>query len=391
MANTQAPRFNEAFWDKAEQHNSFGMKLMMKMGWNKGEGIGKEKEGISGCITVTQDNSKRGIGLFGSKKRYKNQRKSKFKKSAKWRCNACKVIAKTKPQWLVHIATEEHIRLTWECDICCKVAGHNNWVRPWEEHANGKRHLRNKKLMESGQVEQGTIEVADIDVLIEEKRLELLRWLKDIESKPKEYSKELTILPHSIDVVERQPDAATKEMEESMQGEDVIAQRQSVPSINESIKLRKWNDNSKDIEDSKESIASMVSTVESDRKRRQLFEDQEPPRKKCKSSEEMSLSEDNDAIETLRGLVLRNLDESSDDTIHSTNTVCKDSEVGFDVDVGESLLENANEVTTQEAMRIDVPVIKLSEGVQQAQTIINALQELCDIHRVHCHFTIGSE
>merc|ERR1711915_337318 len=49
----------------ADDQNKFGQKLMEKMGWNKGEGLGKEGQGITEHIKVHHKDNTKGVGYKG--------------------------------------------------------------------------------------------------------------------------------------------------------------------------------------------------------------------------------------------------------------------------------------------------------------------------------------
>merc|ERR1712226_53333 len=53
---------NNLAWRKNEQKSSFGAKLMSKMGWKDGDGLGKNKQGRIKNITATTKNNNFGIG-----------------------------------------------------------------------------------------------------------------------------------------------------------------------------------------------------------------------------------------------------------------------------------------------------------------------------------------
>lgn len=53
---------NNLAWRKNEKKNSFGMKMMSKMGWKEGDGLGKDRQGRTKNITATVKNNNFGIG-----------------------------------------------------------------------------------------------------------------------------------------------------------------------------------------------------------------------------------------------------------------------------------------------------------------------------------------
>ncbi|GAB5364153.1 hypothetical protein AAMO2058_000944300 [Amorphochlora amoebiformis] len=58
-----AGRHGEKFWD--EERNNFGFKMMQRMGWSQGEGLGKNRKGTTSFIRVSQKRDNSGIGAKG--------------------------------------------------------------------------------------------------------------------------------------------------------------------------------------------------------------------------------------------------------------------------------------------------------------------------------------
>merc|ERR1712127_222127 len=53
---------NNINWKKKSGKDSFGHKLMSKMGWSAGEGLGKNSDGMVKCISAKVKNNNHGIG-----------------------------------------------------------------------------------------------------------------------------------------------------------------------------------------------------------------------------------------------------------------------------------------------------------------------------------------
>jgi len=55
-------RHGDKFWGDSDVKSSFGFKMMQKMGWGVGKGLGKEKKGRTKAIRVKKKNDNMGIG-----------------------------------------------------------------------------------------------------------------------------------------------------------------------------------------------------------------------------------------------------------------------------------------------------------------------------------------
>lgn len=55
-------RHGEGFWDEEEKNKNFGLQYMQKCGWNRGEGLGVQKQGSTKYVRSRYKNDTMGIG-----------------------------------------------------------------------------------------------------------------------------------------------------------------------------------------------------------------------------------------------------------------------------------------------------------------------------------------
>ena len=55
-------RHGDQFWKDEEKRQNFGLKYMNKFGWNKGDGLGKNKQGNTNHVKTRYKNDNKGIG-----------------------------------------------------------------------------------------------------------------------------------------------------------------------------------------------------------------------------------------------------------------------------------------------------------------------------------------
>ena len=138
-------RKGDVFWQKEQKLDNIGLKLLSKMGWTKGEGLGKEKQGISENITVSVNTTKKGIGLLGKKKQTYPRR-----------CIPCDTELGSPTTWGRHTESPQHLQRSldatlkqnpskmdfktpWNCYLCHKSIEHR---LSYETHIRSKIHFK---------------------------------------------------------------------------------------------------------------------------------------------------------------------------------------------------------------------------------------------------------
>eukprot|EP01084_Bolivina_argentea_P087809 158571_1 len=55
-------RHGDSFWEEEKSRNNFGLKYMNKLGWSKGDGLGRNRQGNTNHIKTKLKNDNKGIG-----------------------------------------------------------------------------------------------------------------------------------------------------------------------------------------------------------------------------------------------------------------------------------------------------------------------------------------
>ena len=55
-------RHGDEFWEEEKKQNNFGLKYMNKYGWNRGDGLGKNRQGDTQHVKTRLKNDNKGVG-----------------------------------------------------------------------------------------------------------------------------------------------------------------------------------------------------------------------------------------------------------------------------------------------------------------------------------------